>query len=779
MPDPAPLIALRASPPGFPLEMAVDLAARLFGVEGDATLLYGERDQNFRIRPASGDGVILKIVGSDEDPAVVDFQTAALDHVAATDPGLPVPRVIRTRTGEAHGVVADDRGRPHLVRAVAFQPGRILEGHSPGRPLLREIGGVVARLGRALRGFYHPAAGQKIAWDLRRAVDLRAYTDLIEPADLRRIVERGLDRFIATLPHLRTLRAQIIHNDAHPGNILVDEDLGAVVGILDFGDMIHGPLVFDLAVTAAERSGRALPPLDWALEVIAGYTRTSPLDAAEFDALYESMIARHAVSLTIHAWRQRHDPIGADKLTNLSESSVPALEELLSLGRDSAVAIFRAAAASPEADRSPEPDQTRLLARRRRLLGTGLELSYRNPVHLVRGEGVFLYDPRGRRYLDAYNNVPAVGHARREVAEAIARQMATLCSNTRYLHETVLDYAEALTATLPEGLGSCLFVNSGSEANDAAYRIAKAVTGHTGAIVIANAYHGVTDVVGALSPYYGAQAQPLEPWVRTLEPPDTYRGRYRGEDAAARYAEDADRAIASLQASGHGVAMLLIDFAFVSHGMLDVPAGYIAAIAAKVRAAGGLVVGDEVQSGFGRMGDEFWGFARHGIVPDLVTMGKPMANGHPVGAVVTRREILAGFTAKIEFFSTFGGNPVSAAAALATLKVLQGEGLQAKALSTGALFREGIRALGARCGRIGEVRGSGLMVGVDIVRDPETRTPAPDWARAISNGMRERGVLIGIDSPGANVLKIRPPLPFGPEHVEIALEAMAGALGDL
>jgi 4-aminobutyrate aminotransferase-like enzyme len=395
----------------------------------------------------------------------------------------------------------------------------------------------------------------------------------------------------------------------------------------------------------------------------------------------------------------------------------------------------------------------------------------------VRGEGVWLYDPAGRRHLDAYNNVPSVGHANPHVAGAIARQAALITSNTRYLHETVVEYAERLAATMPAGLDTCLFVNSGSEANDAAWRIAKAATGRTGALTMENAYHGVTDAVAALSPYYGAQAVPLAPHVQAVESPDIYRGRFRGSDAAARYAEDADRAIAALAASGHGIAAFIVDSAFVSNGIIDVPPGWLQAVAARVRAAGGLVIGDEVQSGFGRLGDAFWGFAAHGIVPDLVTLGKPMASGHPVGVVVTRAEILAAFTGRVEFFSTFGGNPVSAAAALATLEVLQRDRLQENARATGAAFRAGIAALAEAHEAIGQVRGRGLMIGVDLVRDRATRAPAPDLARRVVNAMRALGVLIGVDGPGGNVLKIRPPLPFAAEHAEIAVAALDRALG--
>ncbi|MDR3506046.1 MAG: aminotransferase class III-fold pyridoxal phosphate-dependent enzyme [Acidocella sp.] len=749
MTEPLRLVALETSPPAFSTEAAASMAREIFGVDGTAHPLYGERDQNFRIKTASGPGIIFKILGPSEDPGSVEFQTEAIGHIAMMDPSLPVPRVRRTVNGEAYTRITDERGVPHIVRALDFQPGRVMDGVEPSPALLRHAGSTLARLNLALGNFFHPAAGQRIVWDLRRIVELRPSAKLIDNAETRKLIEAVLDRFIAFLPDLSRLRHQMVHNDLHPGNMLVDEAATQVTGLLDFGDMIHAPLLFDVAVTAAETVGE-MPPIDYAAQIVAGYNAVLPLRDEEFPALFEAIIARHALAATIHAWRRHNDPAGAEKLGALSALGAPAIEAYLSAGRDAVVAKFRAAAAA-------KPDAANLAERRFHALGRGLELSYQEPLHLVRGEGVFLYAPDGTRYLDAYNNVPSVGHGNRKVAQAIARQMETLCTNTRYLHESIVDYAERLTATMPEALDTCLFVNSGSEANDAAYRIAKIVTGKTGAIVMEHAYHGVTEIVAALSPYYGPFAQPLAPFVQTLPSPDS------GADPA----EAARRAIKALQQSGQGVAMLLIDSAFVSNGIVNVPAGWFAAVAEEVRKAGGLVVGDEVQSGFGRMGDEFWGFATHGVVPDLVTLGKPMANGHPTGAVVARRELLDAFTSRIDFFSTFGGNPVSAAAALATLEELQSRDLQANARATGRKLREGIAALNHPA--IGEVRGKGLMVGVQVNGNAAL-------AKGIANAMRRNRVLIGTEGPNGNVLKIRPPLPFGPEHVEIFLAALRASL---
>src|SRR5579862_1959051 len=404
-----PLIALRARTPAFPQDRAAALARDIFGAEGEIRALYGERDQNFHVGGADASGVVMKIAGADEDPAVADFQTAVLRHVAAVDPGLAVPRVVPTRDGKSHALVEGPGGAMHIVRAVSFLPGAPLEGRPILPALLGEIGGTVARLARALRGFFHPAAAQRIAWDPRQAVELRRHTALIEPAELRPLVERVLDRFIVGLPAFSALRSQVIHNDGHSGNILVDHDAGSVVGLLDFGDMIHGPLVFDLAVPAAETIADGMSEIASAAALVAGYAAVQPLESAEYPALYEAILARHAISLVIHAWRRHHDPEGAEKLAHQSVAGAAALDRLVTAGADAVVAALWAGSPSRET-------MEHLVERRRRTLGPALELSYARPVHPVRGSGVWLWEPDGRRLLDAYNNVPSVGHAHPEVA---------------------------------------------------------------------------------------------------------------------------------------------------------------------------------------------------------------------------------------------------------------------------------------------------------------------------------------------------------------------------
>jgi len=420
-------------------------------------------------------------------------------------------------------------------------------------------------------------------------------------------------------------------------------------------------------------------------------------------------------------------------------------------------------------------DIEQILARRRQFMGSQLYMFYDPPVHLMRSEGVWLYDAKRRVYLDAYNNVPHVGHCHPHVVEAIARQAARLNTNTRYLYNEVLDYAERLTATLPAGLDVAAFVNSGSEAVDLAWRMAKAHTGQRGAIVMEEAYHGWTDAVEALSP--GGKSA-LAPHVRVLAPPDSYRGPHGPDvaDRATRYAADADRAIESLNGTGQPPAAFIADPGFCTNGILEPLPGYLSQVFDKMRAAGAVCVADEVQTGFGRVGSQMWGFGLHGVTPDIVTMGKPVANGHPLGVVVARREILESFMSRTSFFSTFGGNNVACAAGMAVLDVLEREQLQANAQKVGEHLKAGLRGLQRKHDLIGDVRGLGLVIGVELVTDRKAKTPASKETKRVLNLMRDHGVLVGYEGRAANIVKVRPPMPFKIEHADQTTDAMDKAL---
>jgi 4-aminobutyrate aminotransferase-like enzyme len=406
-----------------------------------------------------------------------------------------------------------------------------------------------------------------------------------------------------------------------------------------------------------------------------------------------------------------------------------------------------------------DPELARIVRRRADLLGPAYRLFYRNPVRFVRAEGVYLYDAEGNAYLDAYNNVPAVGHCHPKVVEAVARQAATLNTHTRYATETILDYAERLLATFPPEIGNVMFTCTGSEAVDLALRIARFATGGEGVIITENAYHGVTTATAEISPSLGPSV-PLGRNVWTVPPP-------------AGSADHVRAAIDDMERHGVRFAAFIADSLFSSDGILPDPAGFLQPVADLVRERGGLYIADEVQPGFGRTGEAMWGFQRHGIVPDLAVMGKPMGNGMPIAAVAARPEILAEFGAQVRYFNTFGGNSVCVAAAAAVLDVIEAEGLQDNALVTGQYLLEELAGIGSP--RIGALRGAGLYAGVDIV-DPASGEPDGEAALAIVNSLRERRVLISATGPYGHTLKIRPPLPFGPQHVDHLVTALAAIM---
>ncbi|MBB3525669.1 aspartate aminotransferase family protein [Rhizobium redzepovicii] len=422
-------------------------------------------------------------------------------------------------------------------------------------------------------------------------------------------------------------------------------------------------------------------------------------------------------------------------------------------------------------------DNAALIARRERLLGRNMSLFYDDPVHLVRGEGVWLWDADGRRYLDCYNNVPHVGHCHPRVVEAITRQASTLNTHTRYLHEGILDYVERLTATFDSSLDAAILTCTGSEANDVALRMAQAVTGRTGVIATNHTYHGNTAAVSQLS----TRMPPVGGFgghVRHVPAPDSYRP-LGGEAFAAAFAAAVEAAIASLQESPHGFSALIIDPFFANEGFPDLPRGFLDKAVAAVRKAGGLVITDEVQPGFGRTGSDMWGHQRAGIVPDIVTLGKPMANGHPVGGVVANADVLNAFRKAFRYFNTFGGNPVSCAAAMAVLDVIEDEKLVENARDVGEYTRDAFKSLAQKHTIIGDVRGSGLFMGMEFVADRATKEPAVAEASRIVNEMRERGVLMGKIGIHQCATKIRPPMPFSRENADLMLSVFDDVLSGL
>ncbi len=753
---------LAVSAPELDLAVLHDSLAAAWGLEGEVTAVHGERDRNFRIDASSG-RYLLKVHNPADTEEVLDFQYSALRHIRAVAPDVPVPDVVATRHGQRSVALTGLDGRRSLAWVMTWLDGRHPTPEEMGPTQLREWGRMAARLGQALRGFVHPAASYPIAWDVRRLPQLRPWLSAVDEAR-RPAVRAVLDRFEQRVsPELATVRAQVVHNDLAPTNVLVDDAL-AVTGITDFGDMTQTALICDLGVAAADLLCGRDDALDVTHEVLSGYAATTPLEAQEVGLLADLMAARYAACVLITAWRTQQ--LGS--APQIDEAAYDQLEAMLDVGLDTLTARFIASVTgsstgAPYRGRGlpyRRRSTSELLEARSRVLG-GLEVSYAEPVHLVGGRGVFLEGADGRRYLDAYNNVPVLGHSHPAVVDAVCSQLATLNTNSRYLQEAPVELAERLLATLPARFDRVLLVNSGSEANDLAWRIARHATGASGGVATSWAYHGVTEATFAFSPESWGD-RPPQPHVRLVNPPPL------PPVAVAS-------AVESLAASGHGVAAIFVDGVFTSDGIRGPTHEWTTAAAAIVHAAGGLYVADEVQAGHGRTGAALWSFSAGQVPADLVTLGKPMGNGYPVAAVCGPADLIDPFVAHTDYFSTFGGGTAACAAAIAVLRTLEEEHVVPRVAATGDRLLTALRGVAREDPQVGEVRGWGLAVGVDIV-DPASGRPDAKRAGLTLDGLRQRGVLIGRTGQEGATLKIRPPLIFGDEHADLLIEALEDTL---
>jgi 4-aminobutyrate aminotransferase-like enzyme/Ser/Thr protein kinase RdoA (MazF antagonist) len=1002
---------LLAHAPAFTTADADRLALELYGVTAVARPLTSERDQNFHLTAENGDEFVLKIANSLEDPRFLDAQRQAME---LANEGTICPDVLPLADGRWVGEVQAPSGASHAVRLLSWlrgTPAGEMPRHSA--EYRRNVGQAVGAIDHALRDFDHPGAHREFHWDLLRGVETcRKHLALVRDGAMRELVASIVDEFDDRVsPIVGLLSRSVIHNDANDFNVIVlgRGDLYArqqyIVGIIDFGDMVHSCTVGNLAVAAAYAALGARDPLAAAADVVAGYCIERPLTPSEFDALFglirlrlclsvvmaavqmqqrpddgylaisqapiarvlpilarvhprfAEAVFRHACELepdptasfverflaadtsrfapvlgtpldaktvmhlpldianpivsgdpaqnseplvterilgamkargakvafggygearlvyaaaafadpvaapgerrTVHlgidlfapAGTPVHAPLdgvvfaaannatwldygpviilehtthdGIPFFTLYGHQSVESLEgmtpgrriakgeqistfgtpdvnggwtphlhfqvitDLLDLGTDfpgvarpSQRGVWlslcpdptRLLGIPPALVPAPAPNVADTLHARSHHLGSNLSIAYRDPVKIVRGAAQYLFDDQGRRYIDAYNNVPHVGHAHPRVVRAASDQLAVLNTNTRYLHDAVNTFAERLCETLPAPLSVCWFVNSGSEANELALRLARAHTGQRDMIVLEGAYHGNTTTLIDISPYKhaGPGGTGAPDWVHTVPIADVYRGAFNAKDprAGEKYAEFVQRVAAKLAERGTGLAGFIAESLPSVGGQIVFPPGYLAAVYRHVRAAGGVCIADEVQTGYGRIGTHFWGFEQQEVVPDVVVLGKPMGNGYPIGAVITSPEIAASFDNGMEFFSTFGGSTVSAAVGMSVLSVVQDEQLQSHGLMVGDRMLDGLRSFVNKHRLVGDVRGSGLFLGVELVRDRFSLAPAADEASYVVNRMREEGILLGTDGPFHNVVKIRPPMPFSNDDAD-------------
>lgn len=761
---------LLAPRPPCTVDDVVALAGR-FGLSASSAVDLGsERDRSFAVLDGSGTWIgVLKVSNPAEDPATLDMEAAVVDHIARVDPALPVaaPLPAADDSDGPRRLAWTHDGVDHWARLYPVMPGH--GRHDPLRLDDRALvawGTTTARLGRATRGFVHPNAIRTMPWDVQHALSTRSMVSSIIDPVLRDAVSAVLDRFAEVVSsRWPALRAQVVHGDLTSDNALVDDD-GFITGIVDFGDMSHSALVTDVAsMLDSICSGRSGDEMFRAARLLLdGYQRITPLEPIELGILGELWAARTALGVAIGSWRAAEGLEDPDFATRFADTSYAMLDTMLTRGWD---AVERELAGAHEGGTGAD-----LVARRARVFGPAIEsLSYDEPVQMARAAGAWMFDADGGACLDMYNNVPAVGHAHPRVTEAIARQARVLNTNMRYLHPAAIELAERLTATCPPSLDTVFFVNSGSEANDLAWRLATTCTGNTGGLCTMRAYHGISHVIAPFSPET-LRPEQLPDWLERWSPTDTYRGLHT-DDSSFRAALD------RLATKGLAPAMAILDGVLQSDGVYDLDPALVQSWVRLTHEAGGLWVADEVQGGHGRTGEAMWSFERFGIKPDIVTLGKPMGNGHPVAAVITRRDIAERFAADTVFFSTFGGNQVSVAAAHAVLDVLRDERVLPRVVEAGETLRAAVRNATADDECIGDVRGIGLANAIEIVRARTSKEPDAATTDRIKNALRRHGVLVGTTGSSGSILKVRPTLAFTAREVPVFIRALRASLDEL
>ncbi|HEY9262964.1 aminotransferase class III-fold pyridoxal phosphate-dependent enzyme [Chitinophaga sp.] len=752
------------------------LVAQHYGMVVSIQPLDGYEESNYLLTDSAGESYICKVAASDSNWHLLDAQVKMLQHLADTPVAGGFQRVQLNCNGEA--ITITPAG---YMRVLTFLEGGVWAtagAHTPS--LLNSLGQFMGQMDQALQGFAHPAAYRICSWDLRNTMAAKAHLSAIKDHERRRMAAYFLLQFETEIvPQLPHLRMAVIHNDANDYNLLVKNE--TVAGLIDFGDMVYTQLINNLAIACTYAMLHQPDPLAAAALVVKGYHREWPLTAAEIACLYYLIAARLCISVTNSA---EHTLAGSSNPSHfITEAAAwKLLYQLIKINPLAATDAFRVAAGFAS-DINQEDNYAPLLAERKQHIGRNLSISYHRPLKIWKGALQYLYDDKGGTYIDCVNNVSHVGHCHPRVVQAIQQQVARLNTNTRYLHDDLVAFGRELTATLPDSLQVCYFTNSGSEANDLAIRMSRHFTKQKDVIVLDHAYHGTSTVAMELSPYKfdgkGGFGKPAH--THKAINPDLYRGPYRygQENAGAAYAQDIADIIDRLSREEKGIAAFICETLLGVGGQIPLPPGYLEKVYQHVRAAGGLCIADEVQVGFGRVGHQFWGFQLQHVVPDIVVLGKPIGNGHPLAAVVTTQAIADAFNNGMEYFNTFGGNPVSMACGRAVLQVIQEEEMQQHALETGEHFLAGLRVLMDKHPIIGDVRGHGLFIGAELVRNRDTQEPAVPEIDVVVEKMKERGFLISTDGPLHNVLKIKPPMVFNKENADAFLAHLDIVLGEL
>ncbi len=661
-------------------------------------------------------------------------------------------------------------GKATICRMLSFLDGTFIGDAQHSRSIYSSLGTFLATTDLHLSTLQnYVLRGREHVWDLNYFHLNKAFIDDIPDAHLRNVVRYFFQQYEEiVMPVLPSVRKQIIHGDANEWNILTTN--GEVSGLIDFGDLSHSYLINEVAIALTYFCYDKEHPLEWVSDFLRSYHAQLPLQEKELSMLYYLIAARLCTSICNSAHAKKNNP--ENTYATVSEKYAWAmLHKWLRINPIKAETVFRKATGFAKIQ---APTVAQALEKRHKHISDILSVSYKEPIQMERSAFQYMYDAHGNTFLDAYNNIPHVGHSHPQVVADGQRQMAILNTNTRYLNDHLANYAQKLRSYFPDTLTKVFFVNSGSAASDLAMRMAQAHTGRKKIMVTEHGYHGNTQIGIDISDYKfnNKKGQGQRDYILKTQIPDTYNGPYKSEDAGHLYAQDA---IEQLRKSIEPIAAFVSEPIVGCGGQVPLAPGYLKELYPAIRAQGGICISDEVQTGFGRLGDYFWGYEAQEVVPDMVILGKPIANGHPMGAVVTTEEIAASFGKGVEFFSSFGGNPVSCAIAHSVLDVIEEEGLQAAAKEVGDYYKSLFVSLKANYKAIGDVRGSGLFLGIEIIH-PESGKTHQKLAHHIKNELRQRHILISTDGPDDSVLKTKPPLCFTKENAREVVDAIEDIL---
>jgi len=744
------------------LKEVIELLKEQFGIENAALKAvegYG-RCVNYQVDTDQGERFVYKHYKTESGlKEVLDAENQVLLKLSTQLPNsTPAP------VGNLKGkYLSSSKNGKQLNRMLTYVEGKFLAEAKHSIELFQSIGKLLAQMDKILLDFYHPAIGaRQLDWDLQHCLNNQKYIKFIETPQQRKLVDYFFLQFSEiVLPEIPKLRRCVIHSDANDWNLLVRND--QISGIIDFGDMVYSSLINELAIAITYATLGKSKPAEWACHIIKAYNEILPLEKKEIKLLYYLIAARLCTSVCKSAFNKIQNP--DNKYITISEKPAwKMLEKWITINPIQTTNKFKNAVGFKE---KVYIDTEKDLGRRWSYISKSLSVSYTQPIKMVKAAFQYMYDASGKTYLDARNNIPHVGHCHPKVVQAGQRQMAILNTNTRYLYDQLSNYAEQLLAKFPEPLNKVFFVNSGSAASDLAIRLALTHTHYENIMAVEHGYHGNTKTGVEISPYKfeGKGGEGPASYILKAPIPDTYRGSYKSNNGKAgkQYAQEA---INILNKRNKGVAAFICEPVIGCAGQVPLPKDYLKEVYRVIRAQGGVCISDEVQTGFGRLGEHFWGFQMQNVVPDLVILGKPMGNGHPLAAVVTTDEIARSFENGMEFFSSYGGNPVSCSIGMAVLEVIEEEELQKNALETGDFLKQRLRKLAKKYAEIGDVRGFGFFLGIEFIKNQESLEPHTKLAKHAKNQLKENGILVGTDGPYENVIKIKPPMCFNKSNAQ-------------